>query len=91
MPWLLVLLFAEARWPRPGYDARRWSTVFPLGMYAASSFVVGAVAHAGAITTFARVWVWIALASWAIVFAVMSRRAVAVVRGRNVIRGRAQA
>ncbi len=91
MLWLLVLLFAEARWPRPGYDARRWSTVFPLGMYAASSFVVGAVAHAGAITTFARVWVWIALASWAIVFAVMSRRAVAVVRGRNVIRGRAQA
>ena len=73
------------------YEVRRWSTVFPLGMYAASSFVVGAVAHAGAITTFARVWVWIALASWAIVFAITIRGAVAVVRGRNVIRGRAQA
>src|SRR5262249_50873655 len=28
MLWLVVLLFAEARWPRPGYDLRRWSTVF---------------------------------------------------------------
>ncbi len=55
MLWLLVLLGAEARWPRLRYDARRWSTVFPLGMYAASSFAVGAVAHDGAITSFARV------------------------------------
>ncbi|MGO9790948.1 MAG: hypothetical protein ACLP8S_16060 [Solirubrobacteraceae bacterium] len=40
---------------------RRWSTVFPLGMYAASSFVVGALATATAIGDF-RVWVWISAA-----------------------------
>jgi tellurite resistance protein TehA-like permease len=80
MPWLLVLLGAEERWPRLRYDAGRWATVFPLGMYAASSFAVGAVAHAGAITSFARVWVWIALASWAIVFLATVGRAVEVVR-----------
>jgi tellurite resistance protein TehA-like permease len=83
MLWLLVLLFAEARWPRFRYDARRWSTVFPLGMYAASSFAVGVVAHAGAITTFARVWVRIGLASWAIVFVATIGRAVDVVRGQG--------
>jgi hypothetical protein len=49
MLWLVVLLLAEARWPRPAYEARRWSTVFPLGMYAASGFVVGVVAHAGVV------------------------------------------
>jgi hypothetical protein len=41
MAWLPVLLFAEARYPRLHYDVRRWSTVFPVGMYAACSFVVG--------------------------------------------------
>jgi tellurite resistance protein TehA-like permease len=80
MPWLLVLLGAEERWPRLRYDAGRWATVFPLAMYAASSFAVGAVAHAGAITSFARVWVWVGLASWAIVFLATVGRAVEVVR-----------
>ena len=80
MLWLLVLVFAEARWPRLTAGSARWSTVFPLGMYAACSFVVGAVAHAGAITSFARVWVWIAVASWTIVFVATIGRAVEVVR-----------
>jgi tellurite resistance protein TehA-like permease len=81
MLWLLVLLIAEVRWPRLSVGPARWSTVFPLGMYAASSFAVGAVAHASAITSFARLWVWIGLASWAIVFAAMIGRAVKVMRG----------
>jgi tellurite resistance protein TehA-like permease len=81
MLWLLVLLYAEARWPRFGYDARRWSTVFPLGMYAACSFAVGAVAHGSAISSFARVWVWIGLAFWAIVFVPTIGHALEVVRG----------
>ncbi len=80
MLWLLVLVFAETRWPRLSAGSARWSTVFPLGMYAACSFVVGSVAHAGAITSFARVCVWIALASWTIVFAATIGRAVEVVR-----------
>jgi tellurite resistance protein TehA-like permease len=65
--WLPVLLVAEVRWPRAGYDVRRWATVFPVGMYAACSFEVGAVASAPAITWFARVWVWAALALWVVV------------------------
>ena len=79
--WLPVLLLAEARHPRLQYDVRRWSTVFPLGMYAACSFVVGLVAHAGAITSFARGWVWVALAVWAVVLLALIRRAIEVVRG----------
>jgi len=81
MLWLLVLLIAEVRWPRLSVGTARWPTVFPLGMYAASSFAVGAVAHASAITSFARLWVWVGLASWAIVFAAMIGRAVKVMRG----------
>ncbi|MGH2966372.1 MAG: hypothetical protein ACRDMH_13480 [Solirubrobacterales bacterium] len=62
MLWLPVPVLAEALYPRPRYDVRRWSTVFPVGMYAACSFVVGAAASAPAITSFARVWVWVAVA-----------------------------
>jgi tellurite resistance protein TehA-like permease len=73
MLWLVVLLVAEVRWPRLAYDERRWSTVFPLGMYAACSFAVAAAANADAILTFARVWVWIGLASWVIASAATIR------------------
>jgi tellurite resistance protein TehA-like permease len=78
--WLPVLVAAEVRWPRLRYDVRRWSTVFPFGMYAACSFVVGTAAAAGAATSFARVWVWIALAMWAVVFAATLRRAIEIAR-----------
>ncbi|MHB8491671.1 MAG: SLAC1 family transporter [Solirubrobacteraceae bacterium] len=71
--WLPVLLFAEVRWPRGRYSVRRWSTVFPVGMYAACSFVVGKVDSAQAITDLARVWVWVALAVWALVAAGLAR------------------
>ena len=74
MVWLPALVAAELVRPRLGYDVRRWSTVFPLGMYAACSFVVGGVAGAGAITSFARVWAWVALAGWAAVTAAMVRK-----------------
>ena len=80
MLWLPVLLVAELVWPRFEYDVRRWSTVFPFGMYAACSFVVGATARPGAITSFARVWVWIALAVWAAVLAAMAHRGIRAVR-----------
>jgi hypothetical protein len=36
---------------------------------------VGAVASAPAITTFARVWVWVALAVWAVVACGLARAA----------------
>ena len=71
MVWLPALLAAELLRPRLRYDVRRWSTVFPVGMYAACSFVVGDVAHAAAISDFARVWVWVGVAVWVVMFAAM--------------------
>jgi tellurite resistance protein TehA-like permease len=81
--WLPVLLAPEALHPRPGYDVRRWSTVFPVGMYAACSFVVGTAADAPAIHDFARVWVWAALALWLLIFAAMIRRGIELTRGEQ--------
>ena len=80
MLWLPVLVVAEITHPRLHYDVRRWSTVFPIGMYAACSFRVGAAADAGGITTFARLWVWIALAVWTVVFVAMIYRGVDTIR-----------
>ena len=79
--WLPLLVIAELLRPRLAYDVRRWSTVFPVGMYAACSFLTGAAAHAPAITDFARVWVWAGLAIWAVVAAAMLRRGVHLARG----------
>jgi hypothetical protein len=45
-----------------------------LGMYAACSLVVGAVAGTRAITDFADVWVWVGVAVWSVVFVAMIRR-----------------
>ena len=81
--WLPVLLAVEALRPRQGYDVRRWSTVFPVGMYAPCSFVVGAAVHATGITDFARVWVWAAVAQWLLVFAAMLRRGLKLLRGEH--------
>jgi len=81
--WLPVLLAAELLRPRLGYDVRRWSTVFPVGMYAACSFVVGAAAQASGITDFARVWVWAGVAIWLVVFLAMLRRGVQLARAEH--------
>jgi tellurite resistance protein TehA-like permease len=78
MAWLPALIAGELLRPRLGYDLRRWSTVFPLGMYAACSFTVGDLTGATAITDFAQVWVWVALAVWVAAFAATLRRARAV-------------
>lgn len=75
MCWLPALLVCEALRPRLHYTVRRWSTVFPVGMYAACSFIVGDVANASGITDFARVWVWVALVVWLLVFGAMLSRA----------------
>jgi tellurite resistance protein TehA-like permease len=66
-----------------GYDVRRWSTVFPVGMYAACSFLVGAAADAPAITDFARVWVWVGVVVWVVVFAAKLRRGLELARGEH--------
>jgi hypothetical protein len=81
--WLPVLLCTEGLRPRVSYDGRRWSTVFPVGMYAACSFVVGTAAHAPAMTQFARIWVWVGVAVWLVVFAAMLRRGLELARGEH--------
>ena len=83
MLWLPLLLLCEALRPRLAYDVRRWSTVFPFGMYAACSLVVGRAARVGAITSFGQAWVWVALVLWAVVFLAMIHREAAMVRGRR--------
>lgn len=78
--WLVVLVAVEVLRPRVRYDIRRWSTVFPLGMYAASGFTLGTVLHASAITTFARIWVWVAAAAWLAAFAALLDRTIRATR-----------
>ena len=78
--WLPVLLAAEVLRPRLRYDVRRWSTVFPVGMYAACSFAVGAAARAPGIADFARIWVWAGVAVWLSVFLAMLARARQLIR-----------
>ena len=75
--WLPVLVAGELVRPRLRYSTTRWSTVFPVGMYAASSFALGAVTQAGAMTGFAQAWVWVAAAVWLVVAAGMVRRPLA--------------
>jgi tellurite resistance protein TehA-like permease len=76
--WLPVLVAAEVIAPRLAYDVRRWSTVFPVGMYAACSFEVGTVRSIDALVDFARVWIWVALALWLVIFGAMLRRGLAL-------------
>jgi hypothetical protein len=59
LAWLPVLIAGELAAPRAGDPGTRWSTVFPVGMYAAMAFAVG-------LTGFAHVWAWVALAVWAL-------------------------
>lgn len=67
MVWLPALLLAEVLRPRLSYDLRRWATVFPVGMYAACSFIVGRAARVPALEGFASVWVWAGVLVWALV------------------------
>lgn len=67
--WFTVLLACEVRWPRPRYDVRRWSTVFPVGMTAAACLAVGAAAAVPAAGTAGRVLLWPSLALWALALA----------------------
>lgn len=73
--WLPALLASELIAPRLHYDTRRWSTVFPFGLYAACSITAGGVTGVDGIAGFGRAWIRVALAVWAVVFAGMLRRA----------------
>jgi tellurite resistance protein TehA-like permease len=77
----LVRLDLEARrdrhWP-PGAD--RWSTVFPLGMFAAACQALGHSASVPAVVSVGRYATWVAVATWAVVAAGCAIRAASVAR-----------
>src|SRR5487761_1531616 len=81
--WLPALVGGELASQRVLYDTRRWSTVFPVGMYAACSFATGGAAGIGALTDFAQIWTWVAFAVWAAVLAAMAWQPVPVLLGRR--------
>ncbi len=76
--WLVALVAAEVRWPRPRYDPTRWATVFPVGMYSVSAVMVGRATDAGGLGTLGGAWAWVAVAAWAVVAAGLVRRAAGV-------------
>ena len=80
MLWLPALVWGELRRPWRGFGLQRWSTVFPLGMYAAMSFAVGRVAGRSWILAFARGWTWVAAAALVLTAAAAIRPAPAPAR-----------
>ncbi|MEU3658469.1 tellurite resistance/C4-dicarboxylate transporter family protein [Streptomyces sp. NPDC032940] len=64
LAWYVVLFVCEAVWPRPRYDVRRWSTVFPLGMTAAATLSVAAAVDVPWLDVPGQVLVWISVAGW---------------------------
>ncbi|MFJ7020697.1 tellurite resistance/C4-dicarboxylate transporter family protein [Streptomyces sp. NPDC101117] len=69
MAWFVVLLVAEIARPRPRYDVRRWSTVFPMGMSAAAMLSVSATLDVPWLEVPGEVLLWIAVAVWVAVAA----------------------
>ncbi|MEV6769372.1 tellurite resistance/C4-dicarboxylate transporter family protein [Nocardia sp. NPDC051030] len=60
----MVLLIAEVVEPRPGYNIRRWATVFPLGMTAVATLSTGTVVHLAPLSVVGRVLLVVAVAVW---------------------------
>jgi len=91
--WLPVLVAGEARRPWTGFDARRWATVFPLGMYAAMTFALAQISGHAWLTHAARAWTPVAGAVWLLVAAatvrLLARRPRAASRRRESNRPRA--
>ncbi|MEU8436744.1 hypothetical protein AB0F18_28325 [Streptomyces sp. NPDC029216] len=71
--WYAVLLTAEVRSPRPRYDIRRWSTVFPLGMTATACLTAAPVTGVARLRPLGEVLLWIAVAAWVLTFAAFLR------------------
>ncbi|WP_399095691.1 tellurite resistance/C4-dicarboxylate transporter family protein [Streptomyces sp. BBFR2] len=64
LAWYAVLLCAEAVRPRPAYDVRRWSTVFPLAMTAMATLTAPATATRPWLNVLGHVLLWVAAAAW---------------------------
>jgi hypothetical protein len=77
LAWYAVLVVCEVLRPRPAYDGRRWSTVFPLGMTAVSAMTAGRACDVPWLWTLGEVLLWPAVIAWAVVAAGAVRHAFA--------------
>ncbi|MFE4257399.1 tellurite resistance/C4-dicarboxylate transporter family protein [Streptomyces sp. NPDC056883] len=78
LAWYAVLLTAEAVRPRPRYDTRRWSSVFPLGMTATACLSAAAPTGVEWLRPLGTVLLWVAVGA-----CVLTCAAFLVERGRD--------
>ncbi|MFD0361466.1 tellurite resistance/C4-dicarboxylate transporter family protein [Nocardia sp. GCM10030253] len=66
-----ILMIAEVIRPRPGYDIRRWATVFPLAMTAVAAYCTGADAGVSGLQTLGKLLMVVAVGAWLLTFAAL--------------------
>jgi tellurite resistance protein TehA-like permease len=77
--WWIPLLTGLTAWRRLAggiplaYDFGYWAMVFPLGMYTAASFSFAQALGADFLLAVPRVFLWLAVAAWCVVFIGMIR------------------
>lgn len=80
--WLIPVLVAMGWWRHRimkvplTYEADLWSMIFPLGMYAVASIVLGRADHLSWVEHVGSAWVWVAAAGWGATFLAMVRHIV---------------
>ncbi|MFC8045698.1 tellurite resistance/C4-dicarboxylate transporter family protein [Nocardia sp. NPDC057353] len=67
----VVLMVAEVARPRPGYDIRRWATVFPLGMTAVACWTAGTTIDTTVLRTLGAGLLAVAVGAWLLTFAAL--------------------
>lgn len=78
--WLIPVLVGAGLWRhgirrvRLGYEPMLWSMVFPIGMFAMASLVLGRVDGLPAVEVIGHVTLYVGLAVWALVFVGMLHR-----------------
>ncbi|WP_072753312.1 tellurite resistance/C4-dicarboxylate transporter family protein [Rhodococcus maanshanensis] len=72
----VALVICEMRWPRLGFDVRRWSTAFPMGMTAAATITVAAAIGAPWLRWIGLVLIWPAVAVCVILLVASARHLV---------------
>ncbi|MGW6377355.1 tellurite resistance/C4-dicarboxylate transporter family protein [Rhodococcus sp. NPDC055112] len=72
----LALAICEVRWPRTGFDVRRWSTAFPMGMTAAATITVAGAIGASWLRPVGLVLIWPAVVVCVILLVASARHLV---------------